>query len=136
MKRMEINKCMGCMSQFRRYPAAVRRESSRGRSTRCRQKPFWRANIWWAGCWGRAASASPTSAGISPGVIILFPIWSYRKNHAPISRWGRMHWEYLKAHKPIQYNCLLLSGKLWISLADLNGQTRDMGCGPHCAVLP
>lgn len=98
MKRMEINKCMGCMSQFRRYPCP--------------------------------------DCGYAPGVIISFPIWSYRKNHAPISRWGRMHWEYLKAHKPIQCNCLLLSGKLWISLADLNGQMRDMGCGPHCAVLP
>ena len=44
----------------------------------------------------------------------------------PIGKWGRMHREYLKEHKPIQYNCLLLSGKLWTYLADLNEQAQDM----------
>ena len=29
----------------------------------------------------------------------------------PIGKWGRMHREYLRAHKPIPYNSLLLSGK-------------------------
>ena len=43
----------------------------------------------------------------------------------PIGRWGRMHREYLKGHKPIQYNCLLLSGKPWTYLADLNEQAQD-----------
>ena len=43
----------------------------------------------------------------------------------PIGRWGRMHREYLKEHKPIQYNCLLLSGELWTYLADLNEQAQD-----------
>ena len=38
----------------------------------------------------------------------------------PMGKWGRMHREYLREHKPIQYNCLLLSGKLWTYLADLN----------------
>ena len=28
----------------------------------------------------------------------------------PIGKWGRMHRDYLREHKPIQYNCLLLSG--------------------------
>ena len=42
-----------------------------------------------------------------------------------IGKWGRMHREYLKEHKPIQYNCLLLSGKLWTYLADLNEQAQD-----------
>ena len=42
----------------------------------------------------------------------------------PIGRWGRMHREYLREHKPIQYNCLLLSGKLWTYLADLNEQSQ------------
>ena len=42
----------------------------------------------------------------------------------PIGRWGRMHREYLQEHKPIQYNCLLLSGKLWTYLADLNEQSQ------------
>lgn len=43
----------------------------------------------------------------------------------PIGKWGRMHREYLREHKPIQYNCLLLSGKLWTYLADLNEQVQD-----------
>ena len=43
----------------------------------------------------------------------------------PIGKWGRMHREYLKEHKPIQYNCLFLSGKLWTYLADLNEQAQD-----------
>ena len=42
----------------------------------------------------------------------------------PIGRWGRMHREYLREHKPIQYNYLLLSGKLWTYLADLNEQSQ------------
>ena len=43
----------------------------------------------------------------------------------PIGRWGRMRREYLREYKPIQYNCLLLSGKLWTYLADLNEQAQD-----------
>lgn len=43
----------------------------------------------------------------------------------PIGKWGRMYWEYLKERKPIQYNCLLLSGELWTYLADLNQQAQD-----------
>ena len=41
-----------------------------------------------------------------------------------IGKWGRMHREYLREHKPIQYNYLLLSGKLWTYLADLNEQSQ------------
>lgn len=43
----------------------------------------------------------------------------------PIGKWGRMHREYLREYKPIQYNYLLLSGKLWTYLADLNQQAQD-----------
>ena len=42
-----------------------------------------------------------------------------------IGRWGRMHQVYLQEHRPGQYNELLLSGKLWTYLADLNGQAND-----------
>ena len=38
----------------------------------------------------------------------------------PIGNWGRMHRNYLKEHHPIRYNCLVLSGRLWTVLADLN----------------
>lgn len=43
----------------------------------------------------------------------------------PIGKWGRMHRDCLRERKPIQYNCLLLSGKLWTYLADLNEQAQD-----------
>ena len=43
----------------------------------------------------------------------------------PIGKWARMHRDYLREHKPIQYNCLLLSGELWTYLADLNEQAQD-----------
>lgn len=42
-----------------------------------------------------------------------------------IGRWGRMHQVYLQEHRPGQYNELLLSGKLWTYLADLNEQADD-----------
>ena len=44
---------------------------------------------------------------------------------SPIGRWGRMHKVYLQEHRPGQYNELLLSGKLWTYLADLNEQAAD-----------
>ena len=47
------------------------------------------------------------------------------KESRPIGRWGRMHRDYLREHKSIQYNCLLLSGELWTYLADLNEQAQD-----------
>ena len=43
----------------------------------------------------------------------------------PMGKWGRMHRDYLREYKPIQYNCLLLSGKLWTYLADLNEQAQE-----------
>ena len=43
----------------------------------------------------------------------------------PIGRWGRMHKAFLQEHRPGQYNELLLSGKLWTYLADLNEQAAD-----------
>ena len=43
----------------------------------------------------------------------------------PIGRWGRMHKAFLQEHCPGQYKELLLSGKLWTYLADLNEQPKD-----------
>ena len=43
----------------------------------------------------------------------------------PMGKWGRRHRDYLREYKPIQYNCLLLSGELWTYLADLNEQAQD-----------
>lgn len=42
----------------------------------------------------------------------------------PIGRWGRMHKAYLEEVHPGQYTALILSGKLWSYLADLNEQAQ------------
>ena len=43
----------------------------------------------------------------------------------PIGKWGRMHRDYLKEHRPILFNDLVLSGQLWTYLADLNEQAQE-----------
>lgn len=43
----------------------------------------------------------------------------------PIGKWGRMHREYLKEHRPILFNALILSGQLWTYLSDLNDQAQE-----------
>ena len=42
----------------------------------------------------------------------------------PIGKWGRMHRDYLKEHRPILFNDLVLSDRLWTYLADLNEQAQ------------
>ena len=42
----------------------------------------------------------------------------------PIGKWGRMHLAYLKEHKPGLYSHLILSGRLYRQLADLNDQAQ------------
>ena len=43
----------------------------------------------------------------------------------PIGKWGRMHRDYLKEHRPILFNALILSGQLWTYLSDLNDQAQE-----------
>ena len=43
----------------------------------------------------------------------------------PIGKWGRMHRDYLKEHRPILFNDLILCGQLWTYLADLNEQAQE-----------
>lgn len=43
----------------------------------------------------------------------------------PIGRWGRIYKDYLEQYHTARYNYLLLSGKLWTYLADLNEQARE-----------
>lgn len=42
-----------------------------------------------------------------------------------IGIWGRMHKAYLELYHPARYNDLILSGKLWTYLADLNEQAQE-----------
>ena len=47
------------------------------------------------------------------------------EEHRPIDRWGRMHRAYLKEHRPVVFNQLVLSGKLWTYLSDINEQAQQ-----------
>ena len=47
------------------------------------------------------------------------------EENRPIGRWGRMHRDYIKEHKPIHFYDLCLSGELWTYLADLNKQAQS-----------
>ena len=47
------------------------------------------------------------------------------EENRPIGRWGRMHREFLREHKPIIFNQLCLSGELWSRLADVNEQAEQ-----------
>ena len=42
-----------------------------------------------------------------------------------IGKYGRMHRDYLQEHNPIRFDDLVLEGRLWIYLADLNEQAQD-----------
>ena len=45
--------------------------------------------------------------------------------NCPIGRYGRLHREYLKQEHPARYSALILTGKLWTYLADLNEQAEE-----------
>ena len=47
------------------------------------------------------------------------------EEHRPIGRWGRMHRNYLKEHRPVVFNQLVLSDNLWTYLADINEQAQQ-----------
>ena len=42
-----------------------------------------------------------------------------------IGKYGCMHRDYLQEHNPIRFDDLVLAGKLWTYLADLNEQAQD-----------
>lgn len=42
-----------------------------------------------------------------------------------IGVWGRKHQQYLREHRPIIYSDLVLSGKLYVYLADIDTQARN-----------
>ena len=56
---------------------------------------------------------------------VYLPELELLEESRPIGRWGRLHKEYLKTNRPVLYNALLLSGKLYTLLADLNEQASE-----------
>ena len=53
------------------------------------------------------------------------PVLELPEENRPLGLWGRLHKAYLKHHRPILYQSLLLSGKLYTVLADLNEQATE-----------
>lgn len=47
------------------------------------------------------------------------------EEHRPLGKWGRMHREYLRITNPGLLNELILGGRLWTYLADLNEQATE-----------
>lgn len=54
-----------------------------------------------------------------------FPLLTLPKVDRPIGYWGRKHLDYIREHRSILFNQLVLSGKLQTYLADLNEQALD-----------
>lgn len=44
----------------------------------------------------------------------------------PLGIWGRRRHQYLKEHRPVIYNTMLLSDKLFSHLADVDQQAKDL----------
>lgn len=43
-----------------------------------------------------------------------------------LGKWGMMHKEYLRKHKPVVFASLLAQGKLWQYLAEIDTQAQEM----------
>ena len=56
------------------------------------------------------------------------PVLELPEENRPIGRWGRLHKTYLKHYRPVLYQSLLLSGKLYTILADLDEQATERCC--------
>ena len=44
----------------------------------------------------------------------------------PIGTWGRRHLSYLREHRPVLHTCLVLSGKLYSYLAEVDNRATEM----------
>ena len=53
------------------------------------------------------------------------PVLEITKEKRPIGKYGRMHRNYLKEHRPVIFNDLILSGQFWTYLADLSEQAQS-----------
>ena len=53
------------------------------------------------------------------------PHHQFRDRKSTIGIWGRKHQQYLREHRPIIYSDLILRGKLYGYLADIDTQARN-----------
>ena len=54
-----------------------------------------------------------------------FPDLKLPEENRPIGHYGRLHRNYLKEEHPARYSAMVLTGKLWTYLADLNEQAEE-----------
>ena len=52
------------------------------------------------------------------------PVLELLDEERVIGKYGRMHREHLKEYNPMMFNDLVLTGQLWMYLADLNEQAQ------------
>ena len=55
----------------------------------------------------------------------FLPNLALTEERRPIGKWGRLHREYLKTEHPVLFESLILNGRLWTYLADLNEQAQE-----------
>lgn len=53
------------------------------------------------------------------------PILELPEEKRSIGKYGRIHRNYLEEHNPMMFNDLVLTGRLWTYLADLNEQAQN-----------
>ena len=53
------------------------------------------------------------------------PVLELPDEERSVGKYGRMHREYLKEYNPMIFNDLVLTGRLWTYLADLNEQAQN-----------
>ena len=53
------------------------------------------------------------------------PLLSYPVADRPIGHWGRMRRDYLKEHRPVYFSRLVLSGRFFTELAELDQQAQN-----------
>ena len=53
------------------------------------------------------------------------PNLTIQKEERSIGKWGRIHREFLREHRPIQFSQMVLSDTLFTYLADLNEQAQQ-----------
>ena len=68
-----------------------------------------------------------TENGIDYILVVNYyiPDLNLPEENRPIGRYGRLHREYLKQEHPARFSSLILTGKLWTYLADLNEQAEE-----------
>lgn len=53
------------------------------------------------------------------------PVFTYPAADHPIGHWGRMRRDYLKEQHPVYFSQLVLSGRFFTALAELDHQAQD-----------